>query len=145
MNLMIINYIKKVLQLRNEKLYELINTLEDCKRIGIKDSDVIKIRDSLLKLNEGIYVSSLKEIEVNIHFLLILLFNKLNESLKILQQKNHENVLLSSRFEKTKARCELFERKMKEMKQRFYNASDELKDSNKHLHLEKNKNNGKYY
>ena len=55
---------RQVLQFRNEKLYELINVLDDCKRIGVKEMDIMKIRDALLKLNENIYVSSLKEIEV---------------------------------------------------------------------------------
>ena len=50
--------------------------------------------------------------------------------------------MLSSRYEKLKVRCDIFERKTNETKQRFFQANDDLKDTNKILHIEKNKNNG---
>lgn len=60
--------------------------------------------------------------------------------MKLLQEKNHENLILSSRYEKLLNRCEYFQRKTKESKFHNSNITEDLKLKNKNLHIEETKN-----
>jgi len=60
--------------------------------------------------------------------------------LKLLQEKNHESIKMSNRFEKMKSRGDFFERKLQEAKQHNSSVSEDLKIQQKNLHLEETKN-----
>ena len=59
--------------------------------------------------------------------------------MKLLQEKNHENVRLSARYEKLQARCEFFERKLQEVRFQNTSISEDLKQKRKDLHNEEAK------
>ena len=64
---------------------------------------------------------------------------KLAESLRLLNEKNLENVQLSARMEKLSARCSFFQQREREARARESFLTEELKARGKLLHVEENK------
>lgn len=58
-----------------------------------------------------------------------------------MQEKNHDNLTLSCRYEKLRSRCDYFEKRLQEVQARNSTISEDLKTKVKNLHNEENRNN----